>query len=287
MAQPHHAHTQHPVAAPVTAPVTALAVVADDGPTPATRTNMRRSALLGLAGVLASAFAVFAIIHLVGPERLQELVQAAGPFAPVAFVLLKASTVVVTPLSGTPLRFAAGALFGFWPGVALSVCGSVLGGSINFWIARRFGRRIVVRLLGAGALARVEPMLGRLGTWRALVLARLVLAPLWDILCYGVGLTRLRFRTFLAVAVIGELLPTMLLVGVGSGMMELGLLETAQAGAEAATTNAVLLLVIAMVGIVLLLGVAAFLRPRVLRLLAGPSSRSVSRGAPRPRPLDA
>ncbi len=295
MAQPDHPHPERPVVAPGLAPAgladdapgAALAVLVDDAPTPADRARVRLSALLGLAGVVASAVAIFVVIHLVGPERLQDLVQAAGPFAPIVFVLLKASTVVVTPISGTPLRFAAGALFGFWEGVAFSVCGSVLGGSINFWIARRFGRRIVVRLLGAGALARVEPLLGRLGNWRALVLARLVLAPLWDILCYGVGLTRLRFRTFLIVAVLGDLLPTMLLVGVGSSIMELGMLETVSLGADAANGEALLplagLLMVALLGIVLLLGVAAYLRPRLLRLLAGPTTRRV----PRPRPLDA
>jgi uncharacterized membrane protein YdjX (TVP38/TMEM64 family) len=246
---------------------------------------MRRSALLGLAGVIVSAAAIFLGIQLVGPERLQHLVDEAGPFAPVVFVLLKASTVVVTPISGTPLRFAAGALFGFWPGVALSVCGSVLGGSINFWIARRFGRRIVTRLLGAGALARVDPLLGRLGNWRALVLARLVLAPLWDIISYGVGLTRLRFRTYLAVAVIGDLLPTMLLVGVGSSIMELGLHGTAQAGAAVAGSGT--LLIAGLLGIVLLVGVAALLRPRVLRVLSGPDARSTPRHMPRQHALDA
>lgn len=249
----------------------------------------RWSVVLTLAGLIVSAAAVFALIQVVGPDRLQEVVQNAGSFAPVAFVLLKASTVVVTPISGTPLRFAAGALFGFWEGVALSVCGSVFGGSINFWIARRFGRRIVVRLLGGGALARVEPFLSRLENWRTLALARLVLAPLWDIVCYGVGLTRLPYRTFLAVAIIGELLPTMLLVGVGSSIMELGLRETA--AADAADAEAMLqlggALLAALLGIGLLVGVAALLRPRVLRLLAGPVRASGPlTGRCRP-PLDA
>jgi uncharacterized membrane protein YdjX (TVP38/TMEM64 family) len=249
----------------------------------------RWSAVLTLAVVVVSAIAVFACIQIIGPDRLQEGVQAAGPLAPLAFVLLKASTVVVTPISGTPLRFAAGALFGFWQGVALSVCASALGGSINFWIARRFGRRIVVRLLGAGALARVEPLLGRLGNWRALVLARLVLAPFWDILCYGVGLTRLRYRTFLVVAVIGEVLPTMLMVGVGSSIMELGLRGTVAAGAADAETMLPLVgvLVVALLGVGLLIGVAALLRPRVLRLLARQAPAPESVNSPRRQPFDA
>jgi uncharacterized membrane protein YdjX (TVP38/TMEM64 family) len=211
-------------------------------------------------------------VQAIGPEHLQAMVAASGPLAPLVYVVLKAITVVITPLSGSPLRLAAGALFGFWEGVALSVAAGVLGGSINFWIARRFGRRVVARLLGQSTLRRIDPMLDRLGNWKALALARLFLAPLWDVLSYGVGLTRLRYRTYFAVAFIGDLIPTMLLVGVGSSVMEVGVLGTGAAGAQSVEALAPL------VGIGLLalalVGVGALLRPRVMRLLARPGAVS-------------
>jgi uncharacterized membrane protein YdjX (TVP38/TMEM64 family) len=193
--------------------------------------------------------------------------------------VLKAVTVVVTPLSGTPLRLTAGALFGFWEGVALSVLGSVLGGSANFWIARRFGRRVVWWLMGPAALARVEPMLNRLANWRALALARVVLAPLWDVLSYGVGLTKLRYRTYLGVALVGDLVPTMILVGLGSIVAELGVVGTGTASAH--VVEKALPLVLAMMaagfGAVVLLVAAIVLRPRLGRLLAGPARPSLVR----------
>src|SRR3954471_6073330 len=123
--------------------------------------------LAGLAVLVACGLAFFFVVQEIGPERLRDAVAAAGPLAPIVYVLLKAITIVVTPVSGTLLRLAAGTLFGFWPGVWLSVLGSTLGGSANFWIARRFGRRVVARLLGPGALAKVEPLLGRLAGLRA------------------------------------------------------------------------------------------------------------------------
>jgi uncharacterized membrane protein YdjX (TVP38/TMEM64 family) len=230
----------------------------------------RWSQLLGLTALIACGVAFFAIVQAIGPERMRDAVRAAGPLAPVAYVLMKAVTVVVTPLSGTPLRLASGALFGFWDGVVLSVLGGVLGGSANFWIARTFGRGVVARLLGPGALARVEPLLGRLANWRALALARVVLAPLWDALSYGVGLTRLRYRTYLAVAVVGDLVPTMLLVGVGASVAEVGVIETGTSGAHAIEAAAPMLVLV--VGMVLAAGLmllaAALLRPRLARLLA-------------------
>jgi uncharacterized membrane protein YdjX (TVP38/TMEM64 family) len=244
--------------------------------------SSRWSGLLTLAALIGCGSAFFLAVQAIGPERLRDAVVAAGPLAPIAYVLLKAGTVVATPLSGTPLRLTAGALFGFWDGVALSVLGSVLGGSANFWIARRFGRGVVERLLGQPALARVDPMLARLANWRALALARVVLAPLWDVLSYGVGLTRLRYRTYLVVAIVGDLVPTMILVGLGSSVAELGVVGTgtASAGAIESALPAAAAIVAAGFAALLLIVTGIVLRPRLTRLLARPTRPSIVPSAP-------
>ena len=235
------------------------------------------SRALGLAALVFCGIGFFVFVQMVGPERLRDAVAATGPLAPIAYVFLKAITVVLTPISGSPLRLTAGALFGFWDGVALSVLGGVLGGSANFWIARRFGRGVVVWLLGPAALARVEPMLGRLANWRALALARVVLAPLWDALSYGVGLTKLRFKTYLAVAIVGDLVPSIILVGLGSSVAELGVVGTGTASAKAVEAAAPLILamVAAGLGAVLLIVAGVVLRPRLSHLLARSARPSI------------
>lgn len=230
----------------------------------------RWSAVASLAGFLGCGLLCYLAVQNIGLDQIQGFVASAGPLAPVVYVLLKAVTLVITPLTGSPLRLVAGVLFGFWEGVALSVLAGVLGGSINFWIARRFGRDVVARLLGARTLARVDPMLDKLGNWKALALARLFVAPLWDVLSYAVGLTKLRFRTYFTVAFTGELISSMILVGVGTSVAEIGVLETGAAGAESAQALLPTLALLAGIGIVALamVGVGARLRPRVLRMLS-------------------
>lgn len=251
-------------------------MIDQDGPGQPLRSESRWPMLASLGSFIICGVAFFLALHALGEERLQQLVASAGPLAPVVYVVLKAATLVVAPLSGSPLRMVAGALFGYWEGVALSVFAGVLGGSINFWIARRFGRGVVVRLLGAGTLARVDPMLDRLANWKALALARVVLAPLWDVLSYGVGLTRLRYRTYVCVAFFGDLVPTMILVGVGASVMEVGVLETGAAGAQSVEALAATLAPLVGIGILALamVGVGALLRPRLMRMLARQESAS-------------
>lgn len=244
----------------------------------------RWSRLFGLAALLACGVVFFWVVQQIGPERLRDAVAATGLLAPVAFVLLKALTVIVTPLTGSPLRLVAGALFGFWEGVFLSVLGGVLGGSANFWIARLYGRRVVTRLLGVGALARIDPILGRLSGWKALALTRVVLGPLWDVLSYGVGLTRLKYRTYLIVAILGDLIPSMILVGFGSSVAEVGVMETGTSSAEAveASLPAILPLLGIGAGALLLLMAAVVLRPRLMQMLGRPIRPTVLPTAARP-----
>ena len=99
-----------------------------------------------------------------------------------------------------------------------------------------------------------------------------MLAPLWDVLSYGIGLTKLRFRTYLAVAIIGDLIPSMMLVGFGSSVAELGVAGAGTAGAQAAETALPMALgmVMAGLGAALLIVAALVLRPQLSRLLVRP-----------------
>ncbi|MDP8925003.1 MAG: VTT domain-containing protein [Chloroflexota bacterium] len=176
--------------------------------------------MLGLAGLGLVSAAMFVVTHAVGIERIRSAVEAAGPWGPVVYIAMKVATFVIAPLSGAPLRISSGAVFGYWEGVLLTILGNVLGGSLNFWISRLIGRRVVVRCIGMAAMANVDRLVGRLGDWRALAFARIFLAPLWDIVSYAAGFTRIRYATYLVVAIVGDIIPTMLFVGIGASLVE-------------------------------------------------------------------
>jgi uncharacterized membrane protein YdjX (TVP38/TMEM64 family) len=120
-------------------------------------------------------------------------------------------------------------------------------------------------------------MLGRLANWKALALARVVLAPLWDALSYGIGLTKARFTTFLAVAIVGDLVPSIILVGLGSTVAELGVVGTGTTSAKAVEAAAPLILAMmaAGFGAVVLLVAAIVLRPQLSRLLVRSARPSI------------
>ncbi len=165
-----------------------------------------RSALPLLAVVLGFTVLTLVISELLGgPEKLAEAVRNAGAWAPVLYVLVKASTYIIAPLSGASIEMAAGALFGILGGTLLSVLGSTIGGAVNYWIARTLGRQGVLRFAGKKGLVKVDETADRVGGWRALLAARIVLAPIYDFVSYAAGLAQLPFQQYVLVSIIGGL----------------------------------------------------------------------------------
>jgi uncharacterized membrane protein YdjX (TVP38/TMEM64 family) len=152
-------------------------------------------------------------------DFVRQSVADAGVWAPLVYVALKIVTYIVAPLRIPGLTVAAGLVFGIPLGTAYTIAGEVLGGSANFFIARLLGRSVVTRLAGAGALEQVEALTGRVGGWRGLLFARLVL-PGYDFVSYAVGLTRLGFPSYLIVTAVAGIPSTLVNVTIGATFAE-------------------------------------------------------------------
>jgi uncharacterized membrane protein YdjX (TVP38/TMEM64 family) len=138
-----------------------------------------------------------------GADKVRDYVAGSGVWAPLVFVALKAATYVIAPLSGTPMKITAGALFGVWGGLALLTIGDLLGGSLNFWIARLLGRPGIRRFAGPKAIKKVDETVEHVGGWRALLMARLILSPIYDFISYAAGMSNLKYRHFVWVTLVG------------------------------------------------------------------------------------
>jgi len=178
----------------------------------------RLSPLLIVLAVVLLAISVggnfFGLVELV-----RQSVADAGVWAPVLYVALKVITYVIAPLRIPGLTVAAGVVFGIPLGTALTIVGEILGGSANFFIARFLGRSVVTRLAGGGVVEQVEALTGRVGGWRGLLFARLVL-PGYDFVSYAAGLTHLGFLSYLLVTAVAGIPSTLVNVTIGAAFAE-------------------------------------------------------------------
>ncbi len=191
---------------------------------PSETPELKKSSLLPLIGAVVG-FVVLTVtliiaIQVIGAERIRALIEEAGVFAPLAYILVKALTFVFAPLSSGPIQFSAGIMFGLIPGTIYTVIGEVIGGSISFFIARRFGREVVRRFVREEGLRRADEFAGQIVDWKTLSYARLFLFSIYDFISYAVGMTRLPFRTYLIVSATVGIIPTLVAVALGSSMTE-------------------------------------------------------------------
>jgi uncharacterized membrane protein YdjX (TVP38/TMEM64 family) len=166
-----------------------------------------KRALLG--GLLVSVAVVGVVAAgLAGREyvtagSLLAVLETVGPFAPLLFVALQTLQVIVAPVPGQILAGVGGYLFGPLVGTGYSMLGVVLGSIVVFVLTRRYGERVVERLLTDGLRTKFERYGSENG---AVTLFVFFLLPTFpdDALCAIAGLWEVRFRTFLVLLVVGR-----------------------------------------------------------------------------------
>lgn len=154
-------------------------------------------------GILFLVFASLGL-YIVGKQIPHQIivnfVQSAGPFAPAAFILIYISQIIIAPINGIPYLIAAFYLFGnstiFYVYIA-----SAIGYTLNFLIAKKWGRPVVAKLAGADALSKLDKVEKDYGFW-TLVFMRLFMMGLGDFISYGYGLTTMKLVPFLLVTYI-------------------------------------------------------------------------------------
>lgn len=138
------------------------------------------------------------------PETIRAFFLGFGVLAPVVFVLVQATQVVVAPIPGQVLGFVAGYLFGAVWGTGLSLIGATIGTFAAVWLARRYGRPAVEQLVPRDTIDRFDAAVERRGRL-ALFVIFLVPGLPDDAICFAAGLTRIRVRWVLAVSLVGRL----------------------------------------------------------------------------------
>jgi len=141
----------------------------------------------------------------VGREALESFMVGLGFWGPFVFFLLQVLQAIIAPIPGNLMTMVGGALFGFWPGFLLAYIGNVVGSLIGFFIVRKAGRPLMIKLVSA---ERFDKWMETIGTEDAkartkILLIIMVLFPFLpsDLMCLAVGMTPISFRAFLAILI--------------------------------------------------------------------------------------
>ena len=106
--------------------------------------------LLILAAGLCAAAAFPVYQWLSVPENrslIWQRIDSLGPWGVGIFLCIQVLQVIVALIPGEPVELAAGMLYGTWGGLLICLAGILIGSSVIFTLARRFGQPLVRKLI--------------------------------------------------------------------------------------------------------------------------------------------
>jgi uncharacterized membrane protein YdjX (TVP38/TMEM64 family) len=153
-------------------------------------------------------------------EQIRAWVERLGAWAPIAIILLSMIQALLAPIPGQAIEAVSGYLYGPWWGTLFPMLGMVIGSSITFLLARRFGRPLVIRLVGKQSMARLDDLVRRGGAPFFFLIWLLPFAP-DDLACVAAGLTPMPFHQFLILMTLGRLPGVFVSVLVGANAAQI------------------------------------------------------------------
>jgi uncharacterized membrane protein YdjX (TVP38/TMEM64 family) len=136
--------------------------------------------------------------------QLSDLLQRWGRWAPLVTITIHMVQVLIAPIPGTAIDAVNGLLFGPWLGTLYSMTGVMIGSTIAMALTRRYGRRLVERVLDISSFERIDHMVERHGSRVIFLIWLLPFLP-DDVVCFLAGLTPIPLLELVILALIGRL----------------------------------------------------------------------------------
>jgi uncharacterized membrane protein YdjX (TVP38/TMEM64 family) len=143
-------------------------------------------------------------------ELLQELITQYPLFSPLIFILIRAIVIIFPFPPGFVIDLAGLSIFPWFLAFVYAEIGIMLGASIAFYIARWLRDPIVKYFAPLKKVHELENSISHKKKFLTLLTIRLFTNPLFDIINFAAGLTRIKFPTFFFTSLLGNI-PTMLL----------------------------------------------------------------------------
>src|SRR3989344_236290 len=182
-----------------------------------------RSSLLEIVWFVVILTLFIVSLKMVRSGNLAQMLSSFGILAPIILVILKALTLIIAPLGGSPLYFLSGAMFGNLQGFLLCFLGDALGSAGCFFISRKFGDKIVRKLAGDKFFVQIKKYANLLGDTKSFVKARIAVFNIPELSAYAAGLSPISFLKFILVQMLFSIPVSFLLVFFGYQIANLSL----------------------------------------------------------------
>lgn len=172
-----------------------------------------------IVGAVALAIWLFQQLDL---DPLKAKIQSLGPWAPFGIFALRAISVVIPIIPSTMWAIFAGSFLDFPVAVATVIVADIISCSLGFYLAKRYGRGLVERLVGTRFMGKVDKLSQKHLESNFFLLAGALMTGAFDFVSYSAGLTTTKWKMFLPALVLGALVSDVPMVAIGASLFEKG-----------------------------------------------------------------
>tara|TARA_Y100000589_G_scaffold317441_1_gene343555 strand:- start:3775 stop:4377 length:603 start_codon:yes stop_codon:yes gene_type:complete len=131
-------------------------------------------------------------------------------------ILLRLTSIVIPILPGTYCLLISGYLFGLVNGLLISAIADFIACSMSFSLSKIYGRKILKKLMSKKYLDKFELISRNYLESNFFLLTGFLMTGWFDFVSYGVGLTKLKWRTFFTALLISIFLSDLPFVATGN-----------------------------------------------------------------------
>ena len=177
----------------------------------------RLSKVLKISAWVAVFVVVVVFLQRYGIEPLKVAVEDMGFWAPLGLFMLRGVSIILPALPSSVYSLLAGSLLGFKVGYLTILFSDLIFCSTAFFIARRWGRGPVSRLVGASAMEKIDGFSKNQLEGNFFLMTGLLMTGIFDFLSYAIGIRRTNWKLFAPALVISVLISDSIVVAIGAG----------------------------------------------------------------------
>lgn len=142
-------------------------------------------------------------IRRIKPHEIKKILLSYGDWSIAVFIFIYSIKPVVFFVPASVLSVVSGILYGSLFGTVYSIIGAFFAATLAFYIARFLGKDVVDRIL-KGKVAELDNDIEKKG-FKIMLLLRLAVVFPYDALSYAAGLSKMKYRDFIAGTMLGTL----------------------------------------------------------------------------------
>lgn len=177
-------------------------------------------ALIMIAAFFLSKPLINSINSPEGREEFNEWIHSYGFGGKLIVIAFMALQLILAVIPGGPVQLAAGVAYGVVEGTILMEFGIIIGASLVFFLVRKFGTKIVYSMVKREDVEKISFLSNEKQLTAVSFILMLIPGAPKDVLTYFLGLTKMKYPTFIIITVVGRLPALIMSTMTGDSVIE-------------------------------------------------------------------